>query len=283
MVRRSVLAWVASMALAVTAFAPPASAVVNGTADTGTPARFPYVGTLVIDTPGGYHYWCSGTMISRDVLLAAGHCFDTDYMGWIFGEGTRIVGVTLNPMVTSDTGFTDDLELWGPIYQAASPDAGVQVPGWPCKHWELDVGAYVLAQDIPDIGPLPAVPDTVGQLDSMALTGHEATIVGYGMTRDRTGGRTGFSDFVDGIRKYASDRITGLTPTTVHLLGDIAAGGTGPCGGDSGAPRLVENADGSQTVVAISHDFGPYCQTPERALRLDTPAIQGFLDSVLDR
>ena len=133
---------------------------------------------------------------------------------------------------------------------------------------------YVLDESV-DVGALPTLP-TAGQLDSMHLTGQQATIVGYGMTRDRTGGRNGFSDFNDGHRTYAPQRITGVDPTTVHLLGNIAAGGSGPCAGDSGAPRIVD-VDGSPMIVAISHWAGPYCQTPEHALRLDTQTILDFI------
>jgi hypothetical protein len=273
--RRLALVGAAAMAMAVALIAPPASAVVNGTED--TTGTYGFVGTLVIDTPDGYHYWCSGTMISSAVFLAAGHCFDTNYMESVFGQGTKIYGLTLNANVS---GFVtkQDLPNWGPFYFGD----GVQAPGWPGKNYKLDVGAYVLTGTTPDLTgcTLPTLPD-VGQLDTMGLTGRQATIVGYGMTRDRTGGRNGFSDFNDGIRKFATERITGVNPTTVHLLGNIAAGGSGPCAGDSGAPRLVD-WQGTTWIVAISYWAGPYCQAPEMALRLDTQAIQDFIHGLTD-
>jgi hypothetical protein len=290
MFRRLALVGAAAMALAVALIAPPASAVVKGTTgtpDTGTEAVYPFVGTLVIwagdpdesNPAAHYHYWCSGTMITPTVFLAAGHCFDTAYMASVFGAGTHIVGLTLNADVS---GYAENTNVWAPIYQADQSDPllrkGVQAPGWPGKNYKLDVGAYVLSStNHPDLtqADLPDLP-TLGQLDTMGLTGQQATIVGYGMTRDRTGGRNGFSDFTDGIRTYATERITGVNPTTLHLLGNIAAGGSGPCAGDSGAPRLV-GEPGHQTIVAISYWAGPYCQAPEMALRLDTQAIQDFI------
>lgn len=264
------LACATAAAVALALMSAPASAVVNGHPD--DEAAYPYVGTLIISVPTGietpveYHYWCSGTMVSPKVFLAAGHCFDQAYLESVFGEGSQIEGMTLD---ADASGFMSELPA------SLRAGEGFKAPGWPGKAWKLDVGVYVLGSDDAYDGPLPTLP-AAGQLDSMHLTGQQATIVGYGMTRDRTGGRNGFSDLSDGHRRYATQRITALTPTTVHLLGNIASGGSGPCAGDSGAPRIVDVGD-SPMLVAISHWAGPYCQTPEQALRLDTETILHFI------
>ncbi len=264
---RIALACAAVAAVALALMSAPVSAVVNGHPD--DEAAYPYVGTLIISVPTAdateYHYWCSGTMVSPTVFLAAGHCFDQAYLESVFGFGSKIEGMTLD---ADASGFMPELPA------SLRTGQGFTAPGWPGKGWKLDVGVYVLDESV-DVGALPTLP-TAGQLDSMHLTGQQATIVGYGMTRDRTGGRNGFSDFNDGYRTYAPQRITGVDPTTVHLLGNIAAGGSGPCAGDSGAPRIVD-VDGSPMIVAISHWAGPYCQTPEHALRLDTQTILDFI------
>lgn len=270
MIKRFALLTAVVLALTTALMAAPASAVVNGVEDTNV--AYPYVGALVIKTPSEsvegafeYHYWCSGTMVSPTVFLAAGHCFDSDYLQSVFGAGTTLVGMSLARDVS---GFMAD-------DPSQFRGTGVKIPGWPGKHWQLDVGAYVLSSPV-SVGALPAVPSKAGQLDEMAITGQQATIVGYGMTREPTRGRNGFTDFNDGIRRWAPQRITGVSPTMLHLLGNIAAGGSGPCAGDSGAPRFVDSG-GDTMIVAISNWVGTYCQTPEMALRLDTPAILAFI------
>lgn len=266
---RLALACAAVAAVALALMSAPVSAVVNGHPD--DEAAYPYVGTLIISVPTveatHYHYWCSGTVVSPTVFLAAGHCFDQAYLESVFGVGSKIEGMTLE---ADASGFMT--ELPAPLQTGE----GVKAPGWPGKAWALDVGVYVLDDPV-DVGPLPTLP-TAGQLDSLDLTGQQATIVGYGMTRDRTGGRNGFSDLSDGYRKYAPQRITAVTPTALHLLGNIAAGSSGPCAGDSGAPRIVD-VDGGPMIVAISHWAGPYCQTPEQALRLDTQTVLDFINN----
>jgi hypothetical protein len=257
----------------------PVSAVVNGTIDES--GAYPYVGTLVIQVPSEsgtptYHYWCSGTMVSSKVFVAAGHCFDPGMMEWWFGPGTSLVGLTLNAQVS---GFIDALP--DPMYHGV----GSQAPGWPGQRWSLDVGAYVLnGTGVAGLSSLPTLP-TAGQLDSMALTGRTATLVGYGLDRSATRGPNAtFNSGEDGVRTYASERITGVDPTWLHMLGNIGAGGSGPCGGDSGAPRLIDMG-GTKLLAAISGRIGPSCQTPEEALRLDSPTIAAYLDGLvgLDR
>lgn len=267
--QRIALACATAVAVAVALITAPASAVVNGQRDDGD--AYPYVGTLIISVPTdstppvAYHYWCSGTIVSPKVFLTAGHCFDQAFLESVFGVGSEVQGMTLD---ADASGFMTELPA------SLRTGQGFKAPGWPGKSSKLDVGVYVLDESV-DISPIPTLP-TAGQLDRMHLTGQQATIVGYGMTRDRTGGRNGFSDLGDGYRTYAAQRITAVTGTTLHLLGNIAAGGSGPCAGDSGAPRIVD-LDGSPTIVAISHSAGPYCQTQERALRLDTETILDFI------
>lgn len=247
-----------------------ASAVVNG-APTG-PDQWAYVGTLIVDIADPdvgtheYHYWCSGTMVSPTVFLTAGHCFNDDYLNAVFGGPgmtVEIRGVSLDDDVSALQA------LPSPLYTGT----GHQIPGWPGKHWYLDVGAFVL--DEPLTGPFPALP-TAGQLGSMELTGTTATIVGYGIDRDPTRGPHGFTDWTGGIRSSATQRVTGVGPELMHLLGNITVDNGGPCAGDSGAPRFVSDG-GTVMVAAISNWIGPKCQTPEMALRLDNQAILDFI------
>jgi hypothetical protein len=275
MIRRLAAMAVAAAAAAVMLAPQPAAAVVNGTIDDS--GAYPYVGTLVIEVPSAdgpstYHYWCSGTMVSARVFVAAGHCFDPGTMEWFFGAGTRLVGLTLNANVN---GFMPTAP--SPTYHGM----GIQVPGWPGKSWSLDVGAYTLdGAGVPGLPALPSLP-SVRQLDGLGLTGSSATIVGYGLDRSPTRGPNGtFNWDGDGVRTYASERITGVDPTRLHLLGAIAAGGSGPCGGDSGAPRFVDVA-GTRVLAAITGRIGPNCETPEEALRLDNPSIASFLWGLL--
>lgn len=262
------LVLVASVAAAALV-TPNASAVVNGQPDQG---QHPYVGTLVLQdkTNGSYHYWCSGTMISARVFLAAGHCMSAGFLEYTF-PGSEIVGLTLNPVVAP----ADNAPEPTPLYSGEP----VTAPGWPGKSWTLDVGVYVLDEPLSGLPALPVIPDE-GQLDTMGLTGQEVTLVGYGATRDKTGGPNGLATSTAGTRLAATQRITGVSPRWIHLLGNAAAGAGGMCYGDSGAPRLLEVGDRTM-VIATSWWLGKWCQAPEMALRLDTPTIHAFLQDAI--
>jgi hypothetical protein len=245
----------------VLALAAPASGVVHGTPDQGA---HPYVGTLVLTlSDGSYHYWCSGTMVTPQVFVSAGHCM-IEEMRQSY-PGSTLVGLTLDEQVEPS------------VRPELFPGEARAMDGWPGPNWAWDIGVYILDDPIPglDQADLPELPE-VGEVGDLDLTGKQVTIVGYGWDRARTGGPNGLDPAAAGTRRYAQETVTGVNPRHVHLLSTIAAGASGMCYGDSGAPRLY--IDGERTIlIATSWWLGTYCQAPERPLRLDSPAIHGWL------
>lgn len=75
----------------------------------------------------------------------------------------------------------------------------------------------------------------------------------------------------DGLRRFASLEVRGLTETTVELK-ERKDGSV--CFGDSGGRQL----DGD-TVVAITVGGGKHCSGASTAYRLDTPTARGFLSA----
>lgn len=251
---------VVGMALAI----PPATGVVNGDPD----FDHPYVGTMVLKMPdGSLHYWCSGTMVTPTVFVAAGHCM-LDWVRQGSYPGSELKGVTVDAVVDSDT-------------EALSGQAQV-MPSWPGKGGTQDFGVFILDKPIAGLveSDLPVLPD-VGQVDDLVGHGTKVTIVGYGWDRARTGGPNGLDPSAAGTRRVATERVVAVTPLNLHLLSTIAAGASGMCYGDSGAPRLLSH-EGATYLVATSWWLGTYCQAPERPLRTDARAVHAWLQSVID-
>lgn len=253
----------------------PAAAVTNGTPDTSN--RFPYVGTIVlrIGESGShtYHYWCSGTLVAAGgarsnvavALVANGHCFDNSFQQASFPGSTQL-GVTVStPISTTSAPPASELHI----------GTGFIDPGYP--QLPDDVGVYVLAQPFNVGVPLPRLP-AIDELTRMAasgtLLGGAATLVGYGADLNGGHGVKGIDFAGDGVRQYATESVTALSRYYLHLRSITALGLSGPCVGDSGAPRLL---DDESLLGAITGGIGGACQSPERAIRLDRPDVLSFL------
>ncbi len=138
-----------AVALLMSLATAPASGVVNGQPDT----EHTYVGTLVLQwEDGSYHYWCSGTMVTDRVFVSAGHCMVPEVREGSY-PGSEIVGLTLDPVVTSD------------VTPTIHPGTAVPMPGWPGRNWTRDVGVFILEAPIAALAAiaLPVLPE-VGQV-----------------------------------------------------------------------------------------------------------------------
>ena len=258
-----------AFALVMSFAAAPASGVVNGQPDGTT---HPYVGTLALKLSGDpptYHAWCSGTMVTARIFVAAGHCMSPEFLEASY-PGSEILGLTLAPVVETTT--------------EPKHYAGTAVPmlGWPGKNWTRDVGVFILKDEILLLKgmDLPVLPE-VGQVSELDLKGQEVTIVGYGWDRARTGGPNGLDPTAAGTRRYATEKVVAVAPRNLHLLSNIAGGASGMCYGDSGAPRLFDHGE-ETIIVATSWWLGTYCQAPEMPLRLDTREIHDWLELVVE-
>jgi hypothetical protein len=240
--RAVALALATFVALSAAAISP-AAAVTDGTLDGN---GHPFVGLMVAQDENGIPLWrCTGTLMSANVFMTAGHCTEAP---------------------------AAHVEIWfdaGPIplgegYPAAGKDPCKGIDGYPCKgdvggtpytHPQYDPNAFYLHDlGVVDLqgrgrgGPYGQLPG-LDQLDSLAV-GSVFTAVGYGLQKS-------FPDAVASkneatrVRMYAN-------PTLLQFVGDFSlllsnnANTGGTCFGDSGGPNFVEDSN----VVGGVTSFG---------------------------
>ena len=237
----------------------PALAITYGDSDGN---GHPNVGVLVFEDGGEKVGLCSGTLISSDVFLTAGHC--TAYLSML---GIDAVWVSFDPvfdpassMLISGTYYTN------PDYYIRSFAA------------ESDLGVVVL--DEPVNGITPASLPTLGLLDEIGPRGlrhQQFTAVGYGDIQPSIGhGPPIFNDF--GIRRVAASTFNALNNNWLRLSGNKATGNGGTCYGDSGGPNFLGAGINETNIIAgITVTGDAMCLATNVDLRLDTVSAQSFL------
>ena len=212
--------------LAATAPAPPATAIIGGTAaQTGT---FPSL-AYVVDFQGQLAYQCTGTVIAPSLVLTAAHCAENMQTGVPFSSsGFRVV-----------TGAVDPLQAGEPV----STVLGVIVyPGLRRRVDDGDVALLVLST--PTSVP-PIALASPGQAKRL-VAGTSATIVGWGKTAYEQTSLTEqlqSASTVVQARKwcrrdappfFARSEICTITPPSYA---------TGVCQGDSGGPLIASGPE----------------------------------------
>jgi secreted trypsin-like serine protease len=254
-------ALVATLALALGAAAP-SGAVTNGTLDGN---GHPYVGLMVAKDASGTPLWrCSGTLISPQRFLTAGHC-------------------TEDPAARVEIWFATDVDSGRPAN--GYPNTG-EVSGVPHTHPLFDTNAFFLHDvgvvtlntpvTMTNYGTLP----TVNQLDALKPSRATTfTAVGYGLQRAFPDAAA-FLEQAQRVRMVASPHLlqinTGFTgPQSLLLSNNANTGGT--CFGDSGGPNFV----GTSRVVAAVTSFGlnSTCGGTGGVFRVDRQNVLDFVNS----
>ncbi len=266
--RRLLVALVAA-ALAVM-MASPAKAITNGEPDNG---RHPYVGLAVFEDAPGHPAWrCSASLLSRTVVLTAGHCTD----------GAVAARVWFAEDVQTNTeypfGGATSYEGVPYTYPGFCIGCGNGLPGFAYR----DVGIIVLTEPVPtsvvgEYAQLPS-PGLVDELSSKA----PVTLVGYGVQERIVGG---------GPPVWAGLRVRLMAPARlvsgsfthseefVRVTASPGQGG-GTCFGDSGGPILN---DGTDTVLAVnSYVTNGNCAGVTYSQRIDIPEVLAWIQSFLD-
>jgi len=222
-----------------------ALAITNGTADG---ERHPNVGALVDNFDGETYPYCTGTLISSDVLLTAAHCYpETDDHFY----------VTFVEKPTSDK----------------IKDAGIT--GTWHEHPTIDIGVVKLDKS-PSITPaqLPTKDQVAIDAKSDSPT-KKFTAVGYGgelAPKEPGGPLIVYGD----QRKWAVSTFKSFNRTELRLSQNQGSGGT--CYGDSGGPNFFGAGSTETPVIAsITITGDNWCKATNVTLRLDTQPVRDFL------
>lgn len=274
--RTSIVVLVVVLALA---FAAPTTAITSGTPDGND---HPYVGLLVFDVfvpdVGNVPAWrCSGSLISEDVVLTAGHCTD----------GAVAARVWFDERLQDDDGSFLVPDYPGGGIEAiegtpfTNPDfatgAGNGLPGFAFR----DVGVVVL-DEVVDVGGLAALP-AAGVVDDL---NNKADIdyVGYGvMEQIQIPGEgapfwTGLRNRMFAPGKFVSGNFV-HSDEFMKLSLNASQGKGGTCFGDSGGPDLLGESD---TVLAVnSYVTNGNCSGVGYSSRVDIPDVLDWIEDFL--
>lgn len=241
-----------------------AHAITFGMPDAG---EHPSVGSLVgefTDPETGdttLFQLCTGTLIARDVVLSASHCFS--------GLPPVITDITFTLDETIDSDRDGDV------------DANVELlTGTPATHAlfgsggqsnAYDIAVFLLDDPVAVVKPAPLAP--AGTFDQAGLRDETFTAVGYGTVR--TSIRKGPQGFDAGWRREKADQeLLSVTKAWATLSMNPATGNAGTCYGDSGGPHFLNGE-----IVSITVTGDAMCKATDKTYRVDTQWAREFLSN----
>ena len=198
-------------ALALSALAAPAHAIVGGREDAGPLARS---SVMVLSSNGGV---CTAVGVARDVVLTAGHCAAGAGERRVHWRGDDGAPVLIAPAAKA-------------VHPAYAADAAA------ARRRSVDLALIRLPE------PLPARFETAALSEQAAPAGSPVTFGGYGVARPGDGRSSGTfrTAWLEAIEPYGPSRI---------LVWAKGAAGVGACQGDSGGP-VAQDGSGAVFAVA---------------------------------
>lgn len=249
---------------------PKTSAITFGFVDSSN--TFKNVGAFIVKSPttGEIFPICSGTMITANVFLTAGHC-TAFYTQDLAPEGF-VAFVSLDKSIPFGSLTTTRTELLpvahvvtNPNFSQAQSDAG-------------DIGVLILERNA---RVTPATLPSCNLLDQLVaqngLKNATFTNVGYGLQNRVVGGGVPFFQDLNPIpRMFSFSSFNSLNGGFLRLSQNASTGNGGTCFGDSGGPNFL-TVDGQQLIVSITITGDTVCRSTNVDYRLDTVSAQGFL------
>ena len=249
---------------------PPTQAITYGFVDSN--GTYSNAGAFIVksSSTGEIFPICSGTLITPNVFLTAGHCTS------FFTQDLAPEGFTAYVSFDGSIPFGDltdsNTELIAVSFVVTNPNFNQKQsdPG--------DIGALILASNVSGITPasLPAC----GLLDQLkvknGLKNAVFTPVGYGLQNRVVGGGVPFFQDRNPIpRMFAFSSFNALNGGYLRLSQNPSTGNGGTCFGDSGGPIFL-TVSGQETLVAITITGDAVCRSTNVAYRLDITSAQAF-------
>jgi V8-like Glu-specific endopeptidase len=269
-----------------TVLAPPSGAITGP--NIAKDFEHDYVGLVAFyDQSGEFLHRCTGTLLSSEVFLTAGHCVSADEQGNV-APLARIwfeqdAGVDYDPV--TDTPATSGYPYTGGVTSTALFNYGfTDLTGGAETH---DVGLIVLDAGaveakypgIDSYGDLP----TVGAANALG-TGVDAvvTVSGYGVTRSNgknAVNTVSYRERLMGTTFIINTRNKDTAGYNLQLASNFGNGRVGTCFGDSGGPVF---AGDTTTVLGVNSFVKNWsCGGQGFPYRVDTAGVQSWMQSVL--
>jgi hypothetical protein len=280
----------------------PAHAIVG---DAVPDFEHPYVGLIVLFDAGGQPVQrCTGTLITDEVFLTAGHCLELE-------EGTPAGSARI--WFEQDAGADFDPATGEPASSGFPLSGGVTAgtlvsygPDESAPPQTYDAGLVILDQPVTDVYPdlteyaALADPGTLEEYVAADVGGATTTVSGYGLSND-SGDSEESEDSDDSedsgesaepadpgspeelvdlrSRLMARTDVVGLNTEqtgayNVELAGTQDGEGGGACFGDSGGPLLLPGTDVSIGVISSGT---PTCDGSFLSYRTDTEPVLSWI------
>lgn len=209
----------------------------------GRPASAAEVGaTVALVGADGYNF-CTGTLVTPDVVVSAAHCLLTPGRYEKFGPPERPENVYVVVGATDALAATDYHNVSSLTPHPAFP-AAAYMGGDPLTN-EMDVGVLVLSEPVRGATPAPILDPA--RLDGVLVPGTMLDTAGYGTT-DPAGMRENSQLYLAQmpyVRRSESELIAG------------ERGGPDTCFGDSGGPLYADTPEGVRLLGITSRGADP--------------------------